>query len=131
MTDLPRETSDTFPPLVRCPLSPSSCRCRARSGRVPRESLDAPESPSKQTLRQVARQLDDEVPRMADEPPTGLEQPQQRTRQQPALDGDRQEEPAQRLLDHGYRLSVYGLDLAKVEAIAARGGVWFLRKSHW
>jgi 3-hydroxyisobutyrate dehydrogenase-like beta-hydroxyacid dehydrogenase len=30
---------------------------------------------------------------------------------------------AQRLLDHGYRLSVYDVDLAKAEAIAAHGGV--------
>ena len=30
---------------------------------------------------------------------------------------------AQRLLDHGYQLSVYDMDLAKVEAIAAHGGV--------
>src|SRR6266436_6520877 len=30
---------------------------------------------------------------------------------------------AQRLLDHGYQLSVYDRDLAKAEAIAARGGV--------
>jgi len=30
---------------------------------------------------------------------------------------------AQRLLDHGYRLSVYDMDLAKADAIAAHGGV--------
>jgi 3-hydroxyisobutyrate dehydrogenase-like beta-hydroxyacid dehydrogenase len=30
---------------------------------------------------------------------------------------------AQRLLDHGYHLSVYDMDLAKAEAIAAHGGV--------
>jgi 3-hydroxyisobutyrate dehydrogenase-like beta-hydroxyacid dehydrogenase len=30
---------------------------------------------------------------------------------------------AQRLLDHGYQLSVYDMDLAKAEAIAAQGGV--------
>ena len=30
---------------------------------------------------------------------------------------------AQRLLDHGYQLSVYDRDLAKVEAIARRGAV--------
>src|SRR6202049_322138 len=30
---------------------------------------------------------------------------------------------AQRLLDHGYQLSVYDMDLAKPEAIAAQGGV--------
>jgi 3-hydroxyisobutyrate dehydrogenase len=30
---------------------------------------------------------------------------------------------ARRLLDHGYQLSVYDMDLAKAEAIAARGGV--------
>jgi 3-hydroxyisobutyrate dehydrogenase len=30
---------------------------------------------------------------------------------------------AQRLLDHGYRVSVYDMDLAKAEAIAAHGGV--------
>jgi 3-hydroxyisobutyrate dehydrogenase len=30
---------------------------------------------------------------------------------------------AQRLLDHGYRVSVYDMDLAKAEAIMAHGGV--------
>ena len=29
---------------------------------------------------------------------------------------------AQRLLDHGYQLSVYDLDPAKAEAVAAKGG---------
>jgi hypothetical protein len=67
---------------------------------VPRESLDAPEDLSKQALCQVAfGKLEDEVPRMADEAPAGLEQPLLEARQGPALDGDRQDEPAQQIAE--------------------------------
>jgi len=56
--------------------SPSHRVWGQRSGRVPRESLDAPEDASEQAMRQVAfSSLEDEVPRVTDEPPTGLEQP--------------------------------------------------------
>jgi hypothetical protein len=65
---------------------------------VPCEWLDASEDLSEQELRQVAfGKLEDEVPRMADEPPAGLEQPLLEVRQGPALDGDRQDEPAQKI----------------------------------
>jgi hypothetical protein len=43
---------------------------------MPCEALDAPENLPKETRRQVAlRQLEDEVPGMANEPPAGLEEP--------------------------------------------------------
>ena len=42
---------------------------------MPRESLDAPEDLPKQALRQVAfGQLEDKVPGMSDQAPTGLEE---------------------------------------------------------
>ncbi len=63
---------------------------------MPRESLDAPEDLPKQVSRQVALgQLEDEVPRMPDEAPAGLEEPLLEARQGPALDGERQDQPAQ------------------------------------
>ena len=46
----------------------------AQSDRVPRESLDVPEDLPKEGPRQVAfGKLEDEVPRMPDEAPAGLE----------------------------------------------------------
>ena len=43
---------------------------------MPRESLDAPDDLPKERRSQVALgQLEDEVPRMLDEAPAGLEQP--------------------------------------------------------
>ena len=63
---------------------------------MPRESPDAPEDLPKEAPGQVTfGQLEDEVPSMPDEPPAGLEEPLLETRQRPALDGERQEEPAQ------------------------------------
>src|SRR6266852_5049291 len=48
----------------------------ARSSRMPRESLDAPEDLPKESRSQVALgQLEDEVPGMPDQATTGLEQP--------------------------------------------------------
>ena len=42
-------------------------------------------------------ELQDEVPRMPDQATTGLEQPPLETRQGPALDGDRQDQPTQQI----------------------------------
>jgi hypothetical protein len=43
---------------------------------MPRESLDAPEDLPKEAPGQVTLgQLEDEVPSISDEPPTGLEEP--------------------------------------------------------
>jgi hypothetical protein len=62
---------------------------------MPRESLDAPEDLPKHVSRQVALgQLEDEVPRMPDEAAAGLEEPLLEARQGPALDGERQDQPA-------------------------------------
>jgi hypothetical protein len=62
---------------------------------MPRESLDAPDNLPKETPCQVAfGQLEDEVPRMPDEAPAGLEQPLLEARQGPALDGERQDKPS-------------------------------------
>ena len=66
---------------------------------MPRESLDARENLSKQACCQVALgELQDEVPRMPDEARAGLEQPPLEARQGPALDGERQDQPAQQKL---------------------------------
>jgi len=66
----------------------------------PRESLDAPEDLPKQALGQVVfGKLEDEVPRVPDEAPPGLEQPLLQARQGPALDGKRQSEPAQEVAE--------------------------------
>ncbi len=55
---------------------------------MPRESLDAPEDLPKEAPGQVTfGQLEDEVPSMPDEPPTGLEESLLETRQGPALPG--------------------------------------------
>src|SRR5437867_6991507 len=68
----------------------------SRSRGVPCESLDAPDNLPKKSRRQVAlRQLQDEVPRMSNEAPAGLEHPLLETREGPALDGHGQDEPAQ------------------------------------
>jgi hypothetical protein len=69
LRDTPGRRRSSCPPhFLRVPFS--------RSRRVPRESLDAPEDLPKQIRCQVALgQLEDEVPRMPDEAPAGLEQP--------------------------------------------------------
>jgi len=67
---------------------------------MPRESLDAPEDLPKEAPGQVTfGQLEDEVPSMPDEPPTGLEESLLETRQGPALNGDGQGEPAQEIAE--------------------------------
>ena len=72
----------------------------ARSRGVPRESLDAPENLPKEGPRQVALgQLQDEVPGVSNQTPTGLEQPLLQARQGPAPDGERQGQPAQEIAE--------------------------------
>ncbi len=62
---------------------------------MPRESRDASEDLPKQIRCQVALgQLEDEVPRMPDKAPTGLEQPLLQTRDEPVPDGEKQHQPA-------------------------------------
>jgi len=63
---------------------------------MPRESLDAPEDLPKESRRQVALgQREHEVPRMPDEAPADRESPLLEARQGPALDGEREDKPAQ------------------------------------
>jgi hypothetical protein len=63
-------TAETPPPGSSHSASPFLRVPSARSGRVPRQSLDAPENLPKQALRQVAlHKLEDEVPGMSDAAP--------------------------------------------------------------
>src|SRR5713101_6122578 len=73
----PRDT-----PAKCAPLFPSLRARPSRSRGVPCEALDAPDNLSKKSRRQVAlRQLQDEVPRVPNEAPAGLEQPLLETRE--------------------------------------------------
>lgn len=82
---------------------------------MPREPQDAPEDLLKQALCQVAfGQLKDEVPGMPDEAPAGLEEPRLEARQGPALDGERQDKPAQERAENiSAELGLSALDLAR------------------
>jgi hypothetical protein len=97
-----------------------------------RESLDAPEDLSKQALRQVAPgQLEPEVPGMSHETPAGLEEPLLQAGQGPALDGDRQGEPAQQTAQVVGDDPEQEADLIRPEAVAGEarpvgGGFPFL-----
>ena len=74
---------------------------------MPRELLDAPEDLPKEALCQVAfGQLQDKVPGMPDEAPARLEQSLLQARQGPALDGERQDEPAQEMTPRSSRTSL-------------------------
>ncbi len=65
---------------------------------MPCEPLDAPDDLRKQALSQMAfGHLQDEVPGMSDEASAGLEEPLLQARERPALDGERQMEPAQEI----------------------------------
>ena len=87
--------SDTPSRVARLSASPT---LSAPSGRMPRQSLDAPEDLPKEAARQVALgQLEDEVPRMPDQPPARLEQPLLETREGPTLDSDGQDEPTEQM----------------------------------
>src|SRR5207245_9061117 len=67
---------------------------------MPRESPDARDDLSKQRPCQVALgQLQDEVPSVPDEAPAGLEESLLETRQRPALDGEGQHQPAQKIAE--------------------------------
>ena len=67
---------------------------------MPREPLDALENLPKERRCQVALdQLEDEVSSVRNEAPAGLEEPLLETRQGPALDGDRQNKPAEQIAE--------------------------------
>jgi hypothetical protein len=67
---------------------------------VPRESFDAPENLPQETPRQVALgQLQDEVSRMPDEAPAGLDQPLLQARSRPTLNGEGQNKSAQEIAE--------------------------------
>jgi hypothetical protein len=67
---------------------------------MPRESLDAAENRPKERRCQVALgQLQDEVSGVPNEATTGLEEPLLETRQRPALNADRQDQPTQELAE--------------------------------
>jgi hypothetical protein len=90
---------------------------------VPCESLDAPDNLPKKSRRQVAlRQLQDEVPRMSDEAPAGLEQPLLQTRQRPALDGEGQGQPAKQIAEVVGDDPEQQADLVGSEAVAGEAG---------
>ena len=85
LDDLPSKTP--LPPVIQLTGSLPPCLPSGRSGRMPPESLDAPEDLPKESRRQVAfGQLSDEVPGMSDEAPAGLEEPLLEARQGPAVD---------------------------------------------
>jgi hypothetical protein len=66
-----------------------------RLGRVPRKPLDAPENLSEEAPCQLALgHLEDEVSGMSIQAPAGLEEPLLQARQEPALDGSEQDQPA-------------------------------------
>ena len=90
---------------------------------MPRESLDAPENLPKEAPRQVAfGDLQGEVPGMSDEPRTGLEEPLLETRQGPALDGDRQDQPTQQIAEVVGDHPELQADLVGPEAVAGEPG---------
>jgi hypothetical protein len=67
---------------------------------MPRESLDAPENPPKESRRQVGSgQVDDEVPGVPNKASAGLAQSLLQARQRPALDGEAQDQPAQEIAE--------------------------------
>ncbi len=67
---------------------------------MPRESLNAPEDLPKERRCQVALgQLENEVPGVPNEAPAGLEQTLLETRQRPALDGERQDQPTHEIAE--------------------------------
>ncbi len=67
---------------------------------MPRESVDAPENLPKESPRQVAfGKREDEVSRMPDEAPAGLEEPLLEARQRPALNGEGQNKSAQEIAE--------------------------------
>jgi hypothetical protein len=67
---------------------------------MPAESFDAPETLPKEGRSQVAlRQLQDGIPGVPNEATTDLEEPMLETRQEPALDGERHDQPAQQIAE--------------------------------
>src|SRR5713226_7746720 len=96
-----RPCSET-PPLRRPPLLTASAPgWRSRSRRMPGEPLDAPDDLQKESRCQVALgQLEPEGPGVPNEAATGLEQPLLEAREGPALDGERQDQPALQSMTH-------------------------------
>lgn len=65
---------------------------------MPGESLNAPENVPKEAPGQVTfGELQGEIPGIPDEAPAGLEQPLLETREGPALNSQRQDEPTQEM----------------------------------
>src|SRR5712692_5380449 len=96
-----RPCSET-PPLRRPPLLIASAPgWRSRSRRMPGKPLDAPDDLQKESRCQVALgQLEPEGPGVPNEAATGLEQPLLEAREGPALDGERQDQPALQSMTH-------------------------------
>src|SRR3990172_2030482 len=95
-----RPCSETHP-LRRPPLlTASALAWGSRSRRMPGEPLDAPDDLPKESRCQVALgQLQDKVPGVQNGAATGLEQPLLEAREGPALDGERQDKPAQEIAE--------------------------------
>jgi len=109
--------SQRHPPRV-ARLSPSPT-LSARSDRVPRQPLDAPENLPKEVARQVVLgQLEDEVPRMPDQATVRLEEPLLETCKRPTLNGWRQDEPSQQIAEVVGDHSEQQADLIRTEAVA-------------
>ena len=88
----------TPPPHRSLLLIPSAGCDSPSSGRVPHESFDAAENLPKETPCQGAfGELQDEVPGMPNQAAAGLEQPLLQARQRPTLNGQGQDEPAQKI----------------------------------
>jgi hypothetical protein len=86
-----RDTTARPPSTAHCPAPNPGLRITSGATKA----LNVPENLPKQTSRQVAfGQLPDEVPGVPNEAATGLEQSLLQARQGPALDRDRQDEPA-------------------------------------
>ena len=96
---------------------------------MPRKSLAAPEDLPKGAPRQVAfGQLEDEGPGMPDRAAAGLEQPLLQARQEPALDGEGQDQPAQQIAEIAGDAPEEQAYLVGPEAVAreARPNGWLL-----
>lgn len=109
---------DLGPPLRSVSASllvPSPRVCDSQAGRVPCESVYARENMPNESQRQVAfGQLQDEVPGVLNQTPTGLEEPLLQTRQRGTLG------PWRHRQRHQSRRSRYRLRTAVVEPVFGR-----------
>src|SRR5262249_31990687 len=97
-SSLTRSSVSETPWRIRPRSSYPRSMCGPGSGRVPRQSLDAPENLPNQPRRQVALgKRQDEVPGMPDQASAGLEESLLQACQGPALDGTGQGEPPQQI----------------------------------